>query len=161
VEIWNSIPGNAPVKKFENPNKAVARIWKAIQTLADTARSVPTKSARRAKKGRAGGDRAEKDRSNKKAEVIALMRRGKGATLGEIMKETAWQAHTVRGFVSILASKGGYKIESSKNADGEGTSALAANRPRSQGLMSLRSENTVHFDRRIWLAVPTPFLRRR
>lgn len=34
------------------------------------------------------------DRTNKKAEVIALMKRAKGATLPEIMKATDWQAHT-------------------------------------------------------------------
>jgi len=47
-----------------------------------------------------------------------MMKRAKGATLPEIMKATGWQAHTVRGFVSILGSKGGEKIESSKNAGG-------------------------------------------
>ena len=41
------------------------------------------------------------DLSNKKAEVIALMRRAKGATLAEIMKATGWQAHTVRGSVAV------------------------------------------------------------
>jgi len=51
--------------------------------------------------------------------VIAMMKRAKGATLAEIMETTGWQAHTVRGFVSILGSKGGEKVESSKNAAGE------------------------------------------
>ena len=78
-------------------------------------RAKPAKKAPAAKKpaGRAS------DRTNKKAEVIAMMKRAKGATLGEIMAATGWQRHTVRGFVSILGSKGGEKIESSKNADGE------------------------------------------
>jgi len=58
-------------------------------------------------------------RGNKKAEVIAMMKRAKGATLSEIMAATGWQKHTVRGFVSILGSKGGEKIESSKNASGD------------------------------------------
>jgi Protein of unknown function (DUF3489) len=39
--------------------------------------------------------------------------------LAEIVEATGWQKHTVRGFVSILGSKGRGKIESSKNAAGE------------------------------------------
>ena len=76
------------------------------------------KKAARAKKP-AGKPKA--DRTNKKAQVIAMMKRAKGATLAEMMKTTGWQPHTVRGFVSILGSKGGEKIESSKNAAGERT----------------------------------------
>jgi len=85
-----------------------------------------SKSTRKAKATKKAGakkpaSKPKAERANKKAEVIALMKRAKGATLAEIMKETGWQAHTVRGFVSILGSKGGEKIESSKSADGERT----------------------------------------
>jgi hypothetical protein len=62
---------------------------------------------------------------NKKAEVIALMKRAKGAPLPEIMEATGWQKHTVRGFVTILGSKGGERIESAKNAAGERTYRIA------------------------------------
>jgi hypothetical protein len=48
-----------------------------------------------------------------------MMKRAKGVSLAEIMEATGWQKHTVRGFVSILGSKGGEKIESSQNAAGE------------------------------------------
>ena len=65
------------------------------------------------------------ERANKKVEVIALMNRAKGATLAEIMKATGWQPHTVRGFVSILGKKGGEKIESLKNTEGERTYRIA------------------------------------
>lgn len=68
---------------------------------------------------------ARAERTNKKAEVIALMKRAKGVTLAEIVEATGWQRHTVRGFVSILGSKGGEKIESSKNAAGERTYHIA------------------------------------
>jgi hypothetical protein len=34
VEIWNSLPGEAPVKRFTDRATAVSRIWKAIQGLA-------------------------------------------------------------------------------------------------------------------------------
>ena len=74
------------------------------------------------RQARQGGDKA---RTNKKAEVIAMMKRAKGATLAEIMEVTGWQRHTVRGFVSILGSKGGERIDSSKNAAGERTYHIA------------------------------------
>jgi hypothetical protein len=137
VEIWNGIPGQTPLKKFQDRKKAVARVWSAIQPLAGNAQpsesaaeksDAPRKAGKPAKKvkatkkasGRPTGEKAS-DRSNKKAEVIAMMRRAKGATLTEIMQATGWQKHTVRGFVSILGSKGGQSIESSKNPAGERT----------------------------------------
>src|SRR5260370_5143103 len=33
VEVWNGIPGLTAVKKFTNRKSALARIWKAIQSL--------------------------------------------------------------------------------------------------------------------------------
>jgi len=36
VEIWTSIPGNTPVKKFTDRKTAATRIWKAIQSLGDS-----------------------------------------------------------------------------------------------------------------------------
>ena len=70
-----------------------------------------------------GGKTSE--RSNKKAKVIALMKRAKGVTLAEILEATGWQKHTVRGFVSILGSQDGHTIESSKNNAGERTYKIA------------------------------------
>jgi hypothetical protein len=105
-------PGQTAVKKFQDRKKAVARVWSAIQPLAGNGKSEkpavrkpesprkggkPAKKAKAAKKasGKATGDKAS-DRSNKKAEVIAMMKRAKGATLAEIMEATGWQKHTVR-----------------------------------------------------------------
>ncbi len=136
VEVWNSFAGVTPfdtfrpVKKFTNRQTAVARIWNAIQNLGgaepETTINAPepiaakkertaTKPAKAAKKT----ETPASERTNKRAEVLTLMKRAKGATLAEIMEATGWQAHTVRGFVSILASKHGEKIESAKNATGE------------------------------------------
>src|SRR6267378_1887611 len=36
IEIWNSLPGVVPVKKFNSRELAVTRIWKAIQHLKPT-----------------------------------------------------------------------------------------------------------------------------
>ena len=141
VEIWNSIPGHRLVKKFQDRNKAVARVGSAIQPLAghsETAarQSEPRTAAAKPPKQREptekdglakGAHRVQQardaaaDRPNKKAEVIRLMQRAKGATLAEIMQTTEWQKHTVRGFVSLLGSQGGLPIESTKNAAGERT----------------------------------------
>jgi hypothetical protein len=82
----------------------------------------PIKKAKVTKKlAAAKKSKPKAEHTNKKAEVIALMKRAKGATLAEIMEGTGWQPHTVRGFVSILGKEGGEKIESSKSADGERT----------------------------------------
>ena len=70
--VWNSFAGVAgfgadlkPVKKFENRDKAVARIWKALQRLngdaapedtatAETANAAPTGAKRPPSKGKSG-----------------------------------------------------------------------------------------------------------
>src|SRR5690242_17329496 len=36
LEIWNSMPGATPVKKFTDRKTAISRIWKAIQNLGVT-----------------------------------------------------------------------------------------------------------------------------
>ena len=46
----------------------------------------------------------------RKATVLALLERADGATLEEIMAATAWQKHSVRGFISTLGSKHGYTV---------------------------------------------------
>ena len=124
VEIWNSLPGVTPVKKFKDRKTSVARIWKAAASLtapvapqgapdapkAKGSRKKAT-SGKKAAPARKGGKEARD--GSKKAEVLELMRRAKGATLQEIMKTTGWQAHTVRGFVSgTLIKKHGLKVES-------------------------------------------------
>jgi hypothetical protein len=37
IEIWNSLPGETPVKKFKDRASAITRIWKAIQNLGQAA----------------------------------------------------------------------------------------------------------------------------
>ena len=76
----------------------------------------PKKAAPKGKKNVKGGNAKA---AAKKAEVIAMMKRAKGVTLAEIAEFTGWQKHTIRGFVSILGSKGGETIESSKNEAGD------------------------------------------
>src|SRR5271168_1857787 len=102
----------------ESENASVTEIPQPKTKRTAAKKAKPAKKVSQSKKP---ANKPKTDRANKKAEVIALMKRAKGATLAEIMAATKWQAHTVRGFVSILGSKGGKKIESSKNAAGERT----------------------------------------
>jgi|HubBroStandDraft_6_1064221.scaffolds.fasta_scaffold1790624_1 hypothetical protein len=83
------------------------------------------KPAKKTPQAKMAAGKPKAERANKKAEVVALMKRPKGASLAEIMAVTKWQAHTVRGFVSLLGSKAGEKIESSKNDAGERTYRIA------------------------------------
>jgi Protein of unknown function (DUF3489) len=102
-------PQKASPKKGASKKKSAPKAKKSAKA---------SKKEAKAPRGRAPkGEAAE--RSNRKAEVIAMMKRAKGVTLAEIVSATNWQKHTVRGFVSILGSKGGQKIESTKNAAGE------------------------------------------
>ena len=60
----------------------------------------------------------------------ALLGRAGGVTLEEIVATTSWQKHSVRGFISTLASKHGYTVTSTRRemdkarvcriADGQG-----------------------------------------
>jgi hypothetical protein len=105
VEIWNRLPGIEPVTRFTDRKTALARIWRALQPQTEQ----PNKRARRFSKSR---HRLMFREGSKAAQVCALLSREEGATLNEIRSETAWQAHTVRGFISRNLSKSGRKVRS-------------------------------------------------
>jgi len=141
VDLYNCIAGHGKIQKFANHSQAVSRIWEAIQPLGGNAaggapQAVPigkvSKPRKRRQKSQSGksqkttkGRGQVRESGGKKAAVIAMMKRAKGVTLSEITAATGWQKHTVRGFVSLLASKGGEKVESSKNSTGERTYRIA------------------------------------
>jgi hypothetical protein len=45
VEIWNSLPGATPLKKFTDRQTAVSRIWKALQSLGQVAPAAEEQSS--------------------------------------------------------------------------------------------------------------------
>jgi Protein of unknown function (DUF3489) len=127
VEIWNTLPGVEPIERFTSRSVAVTRIWKVIQHLRPAV-------GRHGRRARSGNGRAKNNASRKRrnvarentktAKVIALIRQPKGASLRAIMRATAWQAHTVRGFISgQLGKKMGLRVRSFQR-DGERVYAL-------------------------------------
>ncbi len=82
---------------------------------ARTASKAPAQA--QATKDATGTDDAPEPRQRegtRKAKVLALLEREGGVTLDEIMAETLWQKHSVRGFISTLASKHGHVITSTR-----------------------------------------------
>jgi hypothetical protein len=120
VEIWNSLPGVQEVRKFTSRPVAVRRIWKAIQTLDP---GVAPQGAKGAKKKGGRGQKATAKKAaatgTKTEQIIALLKQPSGATLKALMAATAWQSHSIRGFISgQLVKKMGLRVKSFKR-DGE------------------------------------------
>jgi hypothetical protein len=149
AEIWNSLPGETPVKKFKDRATAVSRIWKAIQRLGQTTpedavtapvgpqtphvapEKAPSKTrAKRAKKAPVAAAKPKGTREGSKiSRVIEMLKREGGVTLTELMKEMGWQQHTTRALMSAggsLAKKHGLTVVSTKGQNGERTYSLPA-----------------------------------
>ena len=111
-----------PVKRFTSRRLAIARIWKAVQTLvpAEHVGDVALAQRQAARKPRRKQHAHTGLKNTKQAQVLALLKRSGGATLQHLMRATGWQAHSVRGFISgALGKRLRLKIESFKTARGD------------------------------------------
>jgi hypothetical protein len=138
IEIWNSLTGVTPVKKFTSRAVAARRIFAEVQKLAPTvhtsgpsaagataadpapAPARPVKNARTkrvtAPKAAGSGPRA----ASKTAQLIEMLRRPEGATLEEVMTRFGWQVHTTRALMSAggsLTKKHGITVISERVGD--------------------------------------------
>jgi uncharacterized protein DUF3489 len=119
VEIWNSLPGVQPLERFTSRRVAVGRIWKAIQHLKPTvgADRLPVGSKKGSAKKKS--TRKQRGKNTKTARIIALLKQPSGASLKTLTRETGWQSHSVRGFISgQLGKKMGLQVHSFQR-DGE------------------------------------------
>ena len=129
IDIWNTLPGVQPVKKFRSRETAISRIWTAIQGLGTTLPAQapakpPTKPAGK-QKATAKSEPAVAREGTRKAIIIGLLEKPNGASITEIMEVTGWQPHSVRGFISgSLVKKSGLKVDSFKREDGQRAYAI-------------------------------------
>jgi transglutaminase/protease-like cytokinesis protein 3 len=137
VEIWNKLPNVNAVRKFTDRMTAARRIWRAVQNLLPTEQS-QTIVPRRGKTPTETGPRRGHN-GTKTERIIALLKQPSGATLKEIMAETGWKPHSVRGFISgQLSRRLGFRIKSFKRA-GERVYRIVSN--RSTGIKGGRREH--------------------
>ena len=108
-----------PAKK---PQAAAHRAHVAPSKAKSSTKASPAKKASKgAKSAQSPKKKATGARQGSKtAKVLDLLKRSGGASLKELMKATAWQAHSVRGFLSgVLGKKMGLTVTSTKAEDGE------------------------------------------
>lgn len=106
--------GRTPERQAEIDK--IKREWDESQAAKAAKAPKPPKSPR-VKKPAKASKKTSATGGGKGAKMIELISRSAGATIDEIMTETGWQAHSVRGFISTLGKKGN-SIASAKNEYG-------------------------------------------
>ena len=125
LEVWNTLPGVTPVKKFTDRATGMARIWKQLARL-EVSPDLPEAAEPARAKTPAGVAPYTRREGSKQEQVLQLLKRPNGASTEAIMDATGWQRHTVRGFIAgTLNKKLGLKIESFKNEAGDRTYRVA------------------------------------
>jgi hypothetical protein len=101
LALWNALPGVEKRRTVGDRAALIDQLWSAIEALPEP--EPPSDSKR----------------PSKQDEVIAMLRRPKGATVDEVSRATGWQRHTVRGvFSGTLKKKLGLTIASAKEERG-------------------------------------------
>ncbi len=79
---------------------------KVSRKIQSDKRHPPRKTAKKARRGAThAADKTQVRRGTKQAILIELLKRPKGATIGQMTTKTGWQAHSVRGAISGTLKK--------------------------------------------------------
>jgi len=117
-------PEKPASKKTGTPKKSAPKAKKGAQKAAPKKGAKP--AAKKAAKAQPAKEASVPREFSKKAIVLELLRRPKGATLAELMEATKWQAHSVRGFISgTLGKKMDLPVASAQREDGTRFYSLA------------------------------------
>jgi hypothetical protein len=113
--------GITPAAAAEKPKATKKAPAVARRANVATKKGKSAKKASPAKKAPKGAKKAKSVREGSKTnKVLELLKRPGGVTAKEIMKVTAWQPHSVRGFLSgTVGKKMGLTVTSTKGEDGE------------------------------------------
>jgi len=87
-------------------------------------KATPAKKAAKSPKSAAKPKTAGAREGSKTEKILDLLKQPDGVTLKDLMKATGWQAHSVRGFLSIVGKKTGLAVESTKSTEGERTYSI-------------------------------------
>src|SRR5882672_7843435 len=103
LALWNALPDVEKRRKVGDRGALIDQLWSAIETLPEPEPQPPSDARR----------------PSKQDAVIAMLRRGEGATVEEVARATGWQRHTVRGvFSGTLTKKLGLSLASVQEARG-------------------------------------------
>jgi hypothetical protein len=111
---------NAPAGTAKEPKPPKKPRAGAQRAHAAPKKAKSSKKASPAKKAAKGAKNATSARDGSKtAAILELLRRPGGATAKELLQETGWQPHSLRGFLSgTVGKKLGLTVTSTKGEDG-------------------------------------------
>ncbi len=116
-----------PTPQSESSRAPARRARRKGHTKTDKARD-PVKPRARSRP-KADAPTATRSKATKTQACLDLLRRPNGATLEELQQATAWQAHSVRGFLAgTVKKKLGLKLASDKPEDGPRRYRILADR---------------------------------
>lgn len=97
AQVANATSGTVTAKKAATRKKNAPKAKQGVN------KAKPKKTGNAPKKATAS--KSEPREGSKKQIVIEMLGCKTGSTMAEIAKETDWQNHSIRGFVSIIGKK--------------------------------------------------------